>query len=282
MQSRNVPDRSIAPPPYTRLALEQLSIWEYATFLSAAPLLRRLPRGDGHPVLVLPGFGGNDQSTAHLRATLRHCGHATHGWRLGRNIGPHDPTLDGMDERLHELHARYGRTVSLLGWSLGGIYARELARRHPELVRQVITLGAPFRFRDGDRGNVSALYDLIGPPEDPFPDRHLDEDDREPLPVPSTSIYTRTDGIVRWHACIDSAGHRRENIEVIGTHTGLGYNVAAAYAIADRLAQPEGSWAPFRSPRALRHLFPRPATWLPRQPRRRTLANLAALATLGR
>jgi pimeloyl-ACP methyl ester carboxylesterase len=269
-----VAPRPIAPPPYPRLALEQLSVWEYTTFLTAGPLLRFLPHGDGHPVLVLPGFGANDQSTAHLRATLHRRGHAMHGWRLGRNDGPHDPTLEGMDRRLHELRDRYDRDVSLVGWSLGGIYARELARKHPEVVRQVITLGSPFRFRAGDRGNVSRLYDLIGPPEDPSPDRQLDEEAREPLPVPSTSIYTRTDGIVRWHACIDSGGHRRENIEVIGTHTGLGYNLAAAIAIADRLAQAEGTWAPFRAPRAVRHLFPRPVSWAPSELRRRRFLPL--------
>jgi pimeloyl-ACP methyl ester carboxylesterase len=153
--------------------------------------------------------------------------------------------------------------VSLVGWSLGGILARELARVEPGLVRQVITLGSPFRFKPGDRGWASALYELVAPPVDPFPGRHLDEDDRVPLAVPSTSIYTRVDGIVRWHACIDRSGPRRENIEVISTHNGLGFNVPGTLAIADRLSQAVDRWEPFRPPLAVRHLFPRPANWHP-------------------
>jgi pimeloyl-ACP methyl ester carboxylesterase len=255
--------RSIAPPPFQWLALERLSLLEYGTYLAASPLLRNLAKGDGHPVLFLPGFYGSDDSTEQLRTVLKSNGHAVHGWRLGQNTGPHAHVLDGSTRRLQELHARYGRKVSVVGWSLGGIFARELARANPGSVRQVITLAAPFRFRPGDRGHASALYDMIGPRDDPFPGRDVAEDERPPLPVPATSIYTRTDGIVRWHACIDAAGPERENIEVFGTHSGLGYNIAATIAVADRLAQPEASWAPFRAKPALRHLYPRPVSWVP-------------------
>ena len=124
-------------------------------------------------------------------------------------------------------------------------------------------MASPFRFRPGDRGNVSDLYDAIGPRESPFPGHAVPEHHRPALDVPATSIYTRTDGIVRWHACIESAGARRENIEVLGTHTGLGYNLGAAIAVADRLACPEGRWVPFRPRVMVRHLFPRPVSWAP-------------------
>lgn len=255
--------RRIDPPSLPQLTLEQLWPIEYSAFTLARLLLRCLPEGDGHPVLVIPGFGAGDRSTASLRAVLNARGHSARTWRLGVNIGPHDRVTLGLDARLRELSEDGETQVSLVGWSLGGVYAREVARVHRSLVRQVITLASPFRFKTGDRGWASALYDLVAPPVDPFPGRHIDEDDRVPLGIPSTSIYTRTDGIVRWHACIDRAGSRRENIEVIGTHNGLGYNVAATIAIADRLAQPIDRWAPFRPPPALRHLFPRPATWHP-------------------
>jgi pimeloyl-ACP methyl ester carboxylesterase len=251
----------IEPPSYQRLAMEQLSILEYGSFLAAGPLLTLLAKGDGHPVLVIPGLAGSDRSTEQLRSVLKYRGHDVHGWRLGRNVGPHAHILEGTRRRLAELYDRRGRKVSLVGWSLGGIYARELARDDPDLVRQVITLASPFRFRRGDRGNASALYDAIGPQGDPFPGRAMPEHDRPELEVPATSIYTRTDGIVRWHACIDSAGPRRENIEVLGTHSGLGYNIGAAIAIADRLACPEGQWVPFRAPAVVRHLFPKPVNW---------------------
>ena len=263
----------IEPPPYQRLAMERLAMVEYSTFTMASPLLRLLPKGDGHPVLFLPGFYGSDDSTEQMRAALKRKGHAVHGWRLGQNTGPHAHVIEGTSRRLADLHERYGLKVSLVGWSLGGIFARELAREHPDAVRQVITMGAPFRFRPGDRGHASALYDMIAPREDPFPGRDVGEDDRSPLEVPSTAIYTRTDGIVRWHACIDAAGPFRENIEVFGTHSGLGYNVAAIFAVADRLSQPEGTWTPFRAKRAVRHLYPRPVSWVPaRRPGRWKLA----------
>lgn len=243
--------------------MEQLSVLEYCSFLAVRPLLRFLASGDGHSVLIMPGFGATDQSTEQLRALLRRNGHMVHGWRLGRNVGPHPLIIDGTSRRMLELHERSGTTVSLVGWSLGGIYARELARDHPEAVRQVITLASPFRFRPGDRGHASSIYDAIGPREDPFPGHALSEYERAPLEVPATAIYTRGDGIVRWHACIDGAGPHNENIEVFGTHTGLGYNIAAAIAVADRLAQPEGEWAPFKPPHVIRHLYPKPATWVP-------------------
>ena len=249
------------PPPY--LILERLAMLEYGSFLAASPLLRLMAAGDGHPVLFLPGLYGSDKSTERLRTALRRNGHAVHGWRLGQNTGPHAHFLDGTARRLRELHDRYGRSVSVVGWSLGGIFARELARQHPHLVRQVITMAAPFRFRAGDRGHASLLYDMVGPRADPFPGHDIAEDQRPRLGVPATAIYSRTDGIVQWHACIDAAGPLRENIEVYGTHSGFGHNVAAAIAIADRLAQPEGQWVPFRAKPALRLLYPRPASWVP-------------------
>jgi pimeloyl-ACP methyl ester carboxylesterase len=255
--------RSIGPPPYQRLALEQLAVWEYCSFLAASPLMGFMPRGDGHPVLVLPGFTTSDRSTELLRAVLSRNGHRPEGWKLGRNMGAHPSVLRRMEHRLVDLHEHSGRRVSLVGWSLGGIFARELARRNPDAVRTVITLASPFRIRVGDRSHASALYNTVGPAVDPFLGAIPPEEERPPLPVPATSIYTRTDGIVRWHLCIDTTGPLSENIEVFGTHSGLGYNIAATVAIADRLACPEGSWRPFRPPLRLAPLFPRPVSWTP-------------------
>ncbi len=251
----------LRPPSYDRFVMEQFSVFELSSYHAASPLFRYVARGDGHPVLVLPGFAGSDLSTRPLRAMLRMRGHDARGWRLGRNDGPHPHIVRGLEERLVELHERTGQDVSVVGWSLGGMYARELAYEHPELVRQVITLVSPFRFRDGDRGNASSLYDWIGPAADPFPGRVVPEHDRPGLTVPVTSIYTRTDGIVRWHSCIERTGPRTENIEVRGTHSGLGCNMAATIAVADRLAQPVGTWRPFVAPPLLKALFPAPASW---------------------
>ena len=250
------------PPPLSRLALENLAFVEYSTLKASSSVLRVIPKGNGLPALVMPGFATSDRSTAALRSVLLKFGHAPHGWRLGSNNGPHPEALAGIKKRLFQLHERYGQQVSLVGWSLGGVYARELAREHPEVVRQVITLASPFRYRPGDRSRASALYDLIGPGENPFLGQATPEHERTELPVPSTSIYTRTDGIVRWHLCAESAGARRENVEVIGTHSGLGHNIAAVVAVADRLAQAPGTWERFRPPAVLRHLYPTPSYWV--------------------
>ena len=169
--------------------------------------------------------------------------------------------MGGMYDRLEQLHQRSGQTVSLVGWSLGGIFARELARDRPSIVRQVITLSAPFRFRDGDRGSASALYEAVGPRVEPFIGRTQPEHERPEMPVPATAIYTRTDGVVSWHACLETPGDRRENVEVRATHTGIGVNMLAAIVVADRLAQPAGSWRPFRPPLLLRSVYPRPVAW---------------------
>jgi pimeloyl-ACP methyl ester carboxylesterase len=252
--------QSFRSPSPIFLLFDQLVALEFGAFLAAAPLLSLGGEGNGRPVLVLPPFGASDWSTSPLRAVLRQKGYATYGWKLGGNIGPHPHIVAGMDRRLRELGDRHQTTVSVIGWSLGGVYARELARIHPQAVRQVITLGSPYHFRPGDRSNASALYDAIAPRIDAFLPQFEPEDSRLPFPVPATSIYTRTDGMVDWQACIDAVGSTSENIEVRGSHSGLGFNVAAVLAIADRLAQADGSWAPFRPTPALRCLFPNAAS----------------------
>jgi pimeloyl-ACP methyl ester carboxylesterase len=180
-----------------------------------------------------------------------------HGWGLGRNIGPTAACMDGMQARVRSLHQRSGRPVSLVGWSLGGIFARELARQTPSSVRQVVTLGSPIRMA---RTNQSRAHKAF--------QRHSQlhvlpftlplEDDQHPLEVPATSVYSRLDGIVAWQACLDRPGPRAENIAVLSSHLGIGHHPAALYAVADRLAQREGTWAPFRAPVVLRAAFPTP------------------------
>ena len=260
----SAPTLPLRAPSFHLRVLENLAVVETWAAVPSLPLLACTPRGDGHPVLVLPGFTAADASTWYLRAVLRSKGHAAHGWGLGTNVGPHPRIVRGIERRLLALADRHGRAVSLVGWSLGGVYARELARSHPDRVRGIVTLASPFRLRDDDRSTAQQLYRRLAPRTDPFPGRLAREHDREPLPVPATSIYTRTDGVVRWHACIDAVGPTSENIEVRGTHSGLGVNAAALLAVADRLAQPEGAWRPFVPPRLLAPLYPTPASWEPR------------------
>ncbi len=232
---------------------------EYGQLITAMPLRAVLPTGDGHPVLVLPGLLAGDGSTWTLRRLLRRLGYRAHGWRLGLNIGPTAKAVTGMAERLDELRARYNAPVSLIGWSLGGIFARTLARRHPSAVRQVITLGSPYRIGHESQSRAAATFKRLAP-------LHVErhgfplEIESEPLVVPATSIYSRYDGMVAWQACIDAPSARAENIAVLSSHIGYGHHPATVWAIADRLAQPLGAWTPFRPPAVLRPLFPLPHT----------------------
>jgi pimeloyl-ACP methyl ester carboxylesterase len=230
------------PPSKLLLALEVRGIWELQAFFATYSLLRRAPRGDGHPVFVLPGLAASDFSTRPLRTYLKAQGYAAHGWKQGPNHGPRAGVEAGIDTRLAELAQRYGRKVSLIGWSLGGVFAREAARRSPHLVRQVITLGSPFA-NEPKASNAWRLFEALSDRRvDDWPER---ETMKLPPPAPSTAIYTRTDGIVAWRGCFEQESAMTQNIEVEGSHCGLGHNPAALYAIADRLALPEGEWSPF-------------------------------------
>jgi pimeloyl-ACP methyl ester carboxylesterase len=248
-----------APDPWIQ-ALEQNVMFELGAFMAASPLLRSLGRGDHHPVLIMPGFLGGDSSTLPLRFHIRSWGYWAHGMRGGQNLGPTPQLLARVDDRLMKLHSRHGRKVSLVGWSAGGQYARHLARLHPDIVRQVITLGTPLQIHPDDRSSVSFLVDRLQHRFDPeF--RRLADHERGPLPVPSTSVYSRTDGVVRWQLCLDVVDSRHENVEVNSTHSGMGFNPAALAVVADRLSQPEDDWRPFHALPWLRSFYPRPASY---------------------
>jgi pimeloyl-ACP methyl ester carboxylesterase len=234
------------------------AVGDYGLYLAARPLISRLPRGDGHPVLVLPGLLADDISTRTLRAVLRKLGYDAQGWGLGRNIGPTAACVNGTRDLLAHLSDKHQRPVSLIGWSLGGIFARDLARQSPGSVRQVITLGSPFRLARNSQSRATKVFDR-------FSHLHVErrtlplESESIPLTVPATSIYSHYDGIVHWETCLNTPGERCENIAVMASHLGLGHHPASIWAVADRLAQREGAWTPFRAPRFLRPAFPKPA-----------------------
>jgi pimeloyl-ACP methyl ester carboxylesterase len=223
---------------------------ELAALLPAYPYLRRAPMGDGHPVLVLPGFLANDFSTRVLRRFLRDRGYRVHGWQLGTNLGPTPKLVEGMTRRFETLYQRYDRRLSLIGWSLGGIYAREMARRTPFAVRQVITLASPFR--DIDAVNVPRFMRSIAKRRSIPEQKEIRAILSAPLPVPSTAIYSPTDGIASWRSCVESIGPFSENIEVESSHLGIGHHPVVLLTIADRLAQAEGQWRPFVPPQGWR------------------------------
>jgi pimeloyl-ACP methyl ester carboxylesterase len=231
-------------PSLGLLLAEARSLLEFNASLLLSPLLMQAPRGDGHPVLALPGFLASDLSMAPMRRYLGALGYDAQAWRMGRNLGGLGRMRDALRARLVEIHGAAERKVSLVGWSLGGVYARDLALREPDLVRSVITLGSPFA-NDVRATNATRLYEMLsGERAEDFAE--LREAIAGDLPVPATSIYSRGDGVVNWRTCLLRPNHRAENIEVLfASHIGLGVNPAALWAVADRLAQPEGEFRPF-------------------------------------
>jgi pimeloyl-ACP methyl ester carboxylesterase len=228
------------------LALELRAFWEAGALLPSWPLLSRAPRGDGHSVMVFPGLSANDVSTVPLRHYIQSLGYGAWGWEQGFNFGPRPGVLDAAKSKLKRTFEATGRKMSLVGWSLGGVYARELAKELPHMVRGVVTLGTPFA---GSHRSTNAwrIYELASGRSI---DREVENYDLPAAPpVPTTSIYSRSDGVVAWRGSIQApAAHNphTENIEVLASHIGLGLNPSAWWALADRLAQREDDWKPFK------------------------------------
>ncbi|HZX87280.1 MAG TPA: alpha/beta fold hydrolase [Reyranella sp.] len=236
------PAATLAPPSAALMLMEGRALPEFSAFWLMRPWLSVTARGDGHPVLVVPGLLADDTSTRALRGFLNSHGYKAHGWKQGRNRGLQGTLEADMLARIEELFARHGgRKVSLVGWSLGGLYARQLAKLAPDKVRCMISLGSPFAGSPRSTNAWRAYEWANGSTADDQMPAGL----AEVPPVPTTSIFSRTDGICAWQGCLNPDGPASENIEVDGSHCGLGHHPAVVYAIADRLAQPEGAWKKF-------------------------------------
>lgn len=230
-------EKPTIPPPSKRLLLmEARSLWAFATWRRHLQRLEQLPRGDGHPVLVIPGFGAGDWETTPLRHVLHSLGYKVHGWGRGRNLGTNQLVRERLRTQVQNLHERHGK-VSLIGWSLGGVFARELARHQPERVRRVFTLGSPFNVCP-DANNLLPLMRLMNFGRTVKLDREGFQRRRAPPPVPCTAIYTKTDGIIAWPCTIEDPAPNTENIEVQGSHMALGANPQVWRLIAERLPRP--------------------------------------------
>lgn len=232
---RPAPDPT--PPSPLLLMLEGRAFVEYGALLMSGRMLRQLPRGDGHGVMVLPGFGAGDLSTQPMRRVLERLGYDVHGWGGGRNLGMRRSIKAGLWQRFEHLYERHHARVSLVGWSLGGVFAREMARHSPQLVRRVITLGSPFNHHPR-ANNADRLYRMVNGGDSGI-DWEGFERRRVPPPVPCTAIYSKSDGIVAWRCSIEDEAPNTENVEVRGSHCGLGVNPQALKVIAERLARPE-------------------------------------------
>jgi hypothetical protein len=230
-------------PAWTLLGAEPLrAALEYASM----HLMNKaaLPQGDGHPVVIFPGLAADRHSIGPLKDFCAKLGYAAYDWGRGFNTGPQgdvDSWIADLAQHVRGLTSAHRQRVSLVGWSLGGIYAREVAKKLKGRVRQVITIGTPFA-GNVEQNNVTWVYRLVNG-QKPMLDEALMARLRTPPDVPTTSIFSRTDGVVAWQACIqDGNGRRTENIEVEGSHCGLGWNPDVLAIVADRLRQREGRW----------------------------------------
>lgn len=228
---------AITPPSPLLLMLEGRAFGEFASLLLSRRFLKSLPRGDGHGVLVIPGFGATDLSLRPMRTVLTRLGYDVHGWGQGRNLGMRSHIKERLRQRLAELFQAHGRKVSLVGWSLGGVFVREIARHAPERVRRVITLGSPINGHP-QSNNVDALYRWMNGRQQQV-DWEGFQRRRVAPPVPCTAIYSRSDGIVHWRCCLEEPAANTENVEVRASHFGMGVNPQVLRLIAERLARPE-------------------------------------------
>lgn len=230
----------ISPPRFSlwSAAREATGLFEIPRLALGLSDLRREPRGDGSPVLVLPGFGADDRSTWPLRRFLKSIDHDARGWGRGANVGEVPESVERVGELVVELSQRAGRAVSLVGWSLGGYVAREVARDHPSAVRRVITLGSPV-IGGPKYTTVASVASLRGWDVDEI-EVQVEQRKEIPLEVPVTAIFSRRDGVVAWRACVDPEGDGPiEHVEVDATHIGLGFSADVYRVVARRLALPE-------------------------------------------
>jgi pimeloyl-ACP methyl ester carboxylesterase len=232
-------------PSLALLATEPLrAVLEFcAVKLDQPPLVQ----GDGHSVIVYPGLGAGALATAPLRQHLQACGFDVHDWDQGVNTGPEgafDEWLAPLVQRVRELHALHGRKASLVGWSLGGVYAREIAKCCPESVRQVVTLATPHN-AIGDANHAGTFYRLFGGDTSQLTPEVIERVSARP-PVPLTAVYSKADGVVSWRGCLEQPGPDVENVAVQASHLGMPTHTEVLRVVADRLAQPEGRWRPYR------------------------------------
>lgn len=228
-------ERPAGPPSTWRAVAELGSGLEALRLAAALPRLSSAPRGDGHLVVDIPGWRAPELTGAPLRRYLARLGYDARGWGFGTNTGDPRRDVERLAGRVLEWVDAHGAPASLVGWSLGGVIAREVARRHPEAVRRVITYGTPVA--GGSAHTTVARFVGGGDPADA--DRVLRRlDAASPIRVPLTVVYSRRDGIVAWQACIDRATQGAEHVEVSSTHIGMGLDPDVWAVVADRLARP--------------------------------------------
>jgi len=201
-------------------------------------------KGDGHPVLVIPGFMGSNTSTRRLRKFIKKLGYLPYDWGLGRNYADLED-LETLINRIDKIYDKHQVKITLIGWSLGGVYARELSKQRPNFIRQVITLGSPFAGIT-EPNNASWLYEMMKGKSVRSLDPKWLEGLPQPAPIPTTAVYSKEDGVVAWEVCMECREDElHQNVEIKGSHTGLVNNASSWFLIADRLKYREDNWKHF-------------------------------------
>ena len=195
---------------------------------------KNLPQGNGRPVLVIPGFGGGELSTVILRQSLRRLGYRTKSWGMGRNLVSTAKNREHLSSELKRLSSTYNQKVSIVGWSLGGVFARELGRKYPEYVHSVVSMGSPFT-GDPTANVLHEIFNRVSGKEFTEEDMAAFNRRRVPPGVRSTAIYSKSDGVVSWQCSLEEESELTENVEVFSSHCGLGFNPLALSALAHAL-----------------------------------------------
>jgi len=230
----------------SRVALELISLPLFFPFLQNAPM------GDGHPVLAIPGFSAGDSATYMMRQFLANRGYRPYAWNLGRNIGPLAGLESRMVDRVKALADQHGEPVSVIGWSLGGLFARYLGHQVPDHIRTVITMGSPIGIKEGG-SNISPMVLRMADGVMPARLKAMSSSRnvglwRNTPPVPTTAMYSISDGAAHWTDMCDPLEHdKSENVRVPGTHLGLTHNPFVYWVLANRLAQEPREWDKYQS-----------------------------------
>ena len=244
----------IGPPHPFHSLIESRALLEMALLPLSWPILLEAPLGDGHPVLLLPGFLAEERSLAALKGYLTSKGYEVQTWGLGRNVGFHRKYVKALEQTIRHLHFKSGRKISLVGWSLGGVFALVGAHYATECIRSIITLGSPVSVDAGGSQTspmVKMLYRLVAHPMGTSAhdtQSRARELRRGNLPaVPISCLFSLGDGVVPpQQATVNGDPALHENIRVASSHIGMGFNGMVLATVADRLAQPEDNWQPFR------------------------------------
>ena len=233
----DVINQKIPKPSLVNMALESRFLLEWASIYAIYPLIPKRIKGEGKPVLLIPPYLGDDSTTAFVRKYLTSLGFTTYKWDQGVNmIKAH--YIPRLEEKLDDIYSEHKEKVNIVGWSGGGMFAKIIANRHPEQVEQIVTIGSPVWGVLDMKSRVDGILQFFRGKSQKEKNKHL-LDELEPIPkVPVTCIYTKTDGIVPWQHCMEAESYRDDvkNIEVFGSHSGLGANVSVLMATANALS----------------------------------------------